>query len=220
MTTIAKCLVVFAVFASFAFLGFAWVSMMGGPNWDAEAAALPDYTIQKSSDKWTVTERVGGATVSVPRGSVEASAVIAAREDWQKKQQAEVDRLKKETKSYKDRTAEIKKLNATDVKALEARVAELHKQLESLNAKILNLSNDVVKRSQEAQGIRTEATKRREDVFRLTRELSEIRADNYRANELQKRLRDQLTQLNGVELALETRNKQLQSDVKGAAGTP
>src|SRR5580704_3514322 len=89
MTTIAKCLVVFAVFASFAFLGFAWVSMMGGPNWDAEAFALPDYSIQKSGDKWAVTERVGGATVNVARASVEASAVIAAREDLQKKKQAE-----------------------------------------------------------------------------------------------------------------------------------
>ena len=28
--------------------------MMGGPNWDAEAAALPGYAIQKSGDKWTV----------------------------------------------------------------------------------------------------------------------------------------------------------------------
>jgi predicted RNase H-like nuclease (RuvC/YqgF family) len=192
--------------------------MMGGPNWDAEAAALPDYSIQKSGDKWTVTERVGGATVNVARGSVEASAVIAAREDLQKKQQAEVERLKKETKTYKDRTAEIKKLNAADMKALDTRVAELHQQLEGLNAKVLNLSNDVVKRSQEARAIRTEATKRREDVFRLTRELREIRADNYRADELQKRLRDQLTQLNGVELALESRNKQLESDVHGTAG--
>jgi chromosome segregation ATPase len=165
-----------------------------------------------------VKERVGGASVSVSRGSVEASAVIAAREDLQKKQQAEIDRLKKETKAYKDETAEIKKLNAADVKALEARVAGLHQQLENLNAKVLALSNDVVKRSQEAQAIRTEATKRREDVFRLTRELKEIRADNYRADELQKRLRDELTQLNGVELALVSRNKQLHSDVQGTAG--
>ena len=218
MTTIAKCLVVFAVFASFAFLGFAWVSMMGGPNWDAEASALPDYSIQKSGDKWSVSERVGGASVSVPRASVEASAVIAAREDLQKKKQAEIDRLKKETTAFKAATAEIKKLNAADVKALEARVAELHQQLEGLNAKVLGLSNDVVKRSQEAQAIRTEATKRREDVFRLARELKEIRADNFRADELQKRLRDQLMQLNGVELALESRHKQLQSDVQGTAG--
>jgi predicted RNase H-like nuclease (RuvC/YqgF family) len=219
MTTIAKCFVVFAVFTSFAFLGFAWVSMMGGPNWDSEAAALPDYSIQKTGDKWEVKERVGGGTVNVPRASVEASAVIAAREDLQKKQQAEVDLLTKETKAYKDQTAEIKKLNAADVKALEARVAELHQQLEGLNTKVLGLSNDVVKRSQEAQAIRTEATKRREDVFRLARELKEIRADHYRADELQKRLRDQLVQLNGVELALESRNKQLHSDVQGTAGT-
>ncbi len=81
MTKFGKCLVVFAVGASFAFLGFAWVSMMGGPNWDAEAAALPDYTIQKTGDKWTVNERVGGASVSVQRSTVEAAAIIAARED-------------------------------------------------------------------------------------------------------------------------------------------
>ncbi len=219
MTKIAKCLVVFAAFASFAFLGFAWVAMMGGPNWDAEAASLSDYTIQKSGDKWTVTERVGGASVNVSRASVEAAAIIAARDDLQKRQKAEIDRLQSETKEFKAKAAEIRKLNAADVKALEARVTELNQQLEGLNTKILSLSNDVVKRSQEAQAIRTEATKRREDVFRLTRELREIRADNFRADEMQKKLRDQLVQLNGVELALESRNKQLRGDVQGVSGT-
>jgi predicted RNase H-like nuclease (RuvC/YqgF family) len=217
MTKFGKCLVVFAVAASFAFLGFAWVSMMGGPNWDTEAAALPEYTIQKTDDKWTVTERVGGATVSVPKSSVEAAAIIAARDDLQKKQQLEIDRLKQETKEFQAATAEIRKFNAADVKALDARVTELNQQLEGLNTKILSLSNDVVKRSQEAQAIRTEVAKRREDVFRLTRELREIRADNFRADDLQKRLRDQLIQLNGVEIALESRNKQLHSEVRGVS---
>jgi predicted RNase H-like nuclease (RuvC/YqgF family) len=217
MTKFGKCLVVFAVAASFAFLGFAWVSMMGGPNWDAEAAALPEYSIQKTGDKWTVTERVGGATVSVPRSSVEAAAIVAARDDLQKKQQSEIDRLKQETKEFQSATAEIRKFNAADVKALDARVTELNQQLEGLNTKILSLSNDVVKRSQEAQAIRTEVAKRREDVFRLTRELREIRADNFRADDLQKRLRDQLIQLNGVEIALESRNKQLHSEVRGVS---
>jgi hypothetical protein len=220
MTKLGKCLVVFAVAASFAFLGFAWVSMMGGPNWDAEAAVLPDYTIQKTGDKWTVTERVGGAAVTVPHPSVEASAIVAARGDLQKKQEAEIKRLAQETKDFQAATADIRKLTAADVKALGARVDELNRQLEGINTKILNLSNDVVKRSQEAQGIRTEAAKRREDVFRLTRELHEIRADNFRADALQKRLRDQLVQLNGVELALESRNKQLQSDVRGTSKQP
>jgi predicted RNase H-like nuclease (RuvC/YqgF family) len=217
MTKFGKCLVVFAVGASFAFLGFAWVSMMGGPNWDAEAAALPEYTIEKSADKWTVKERVGGAAVSVPRSTVEASAIVAAREDLQKKQEAEINRLQQETKDFQAATAEVRKFNAADVKALEARVAELNGQLEGLNTKIMNLSNDVVKRSQEAQAIRTEVTKRREDVFRLTRELREIRADNYRADDMQKRLHDQLVQLNGVELALKSRNKQLRSEVQGVS---
>jgi chromosome segregation ATPase len=220
MTKFGKCLVVFAVAASFAFLGFAWVSMMGGPNWDAEAGALPGYAIQKSGDKWTVNERVGGATVSVQRSTVEAAAIIAARDDLQKKQEAEIKRLNQETKEFQTATAEIRKLTAADLKALEARVAELNKQLEGINSKILSLSNDVVKRSQEAQAVRTEATKRREDVFRLTRELHEIRADNFRADALQKRLHEQLIQLNGVELALQSRNKQLQSDVQGTSKQP
>jgi predicted RNase H-like nuclease (RuvC/YqgF family) len=218
MTKIGKCLVVFAVFASFAFLGFAWVSMMGGPNWEAEASAVPDYSIQKSNDgKWTVNERVGGATVSVPASTVEAAAIIAARDDLQKKQQAEITRLSDETKKFKAQTAEIQKFNAADVKALAARVEELNQQLAGLNTKVLNLSNDVVKRSQEAQAIRTEAAKRREDVFRLTRELREIRADNFRSDELQKKLRDQLVQLKGVELGLETRNQQLRNEVRGVS---
>ena len=221
MTKIGKCLVVLVVGCSFAFFGFAWVSMMGGPNWDAEAAALSDYTIERGDDgKWAVTERVGAAKVSVKSPTVQADAVLAARDDMLKKQRAEIARLKDETKEFQAETARVKVFNAADVKALAGRVEQLNKQLDQLNTKIMNLSNDIVKRSQEAQAIRAEATKRREDVFRLTAELREIRADNFRADDLQKKLRDQLVQLNGVEVALQRRNKQLRDDLRGVSRSP
>src|SRR5205823_2167592 len=117
---LAKCLVVFAVGASFAFLGFAWVSLIGGPNWDAEAAALADYSIEKENapdGKWSVKERTAGRTVTVPAPSVQASALIAARRDLKAQQDAEATKLEAETKSYKEKLAEVQKQNQADIKA-------------------------------------------------------------------------------------------------------
>jgi predicted RNase H-like nuclease (RuvC/YqgF family) len=215
MTKFAKCLVVFAVGASFAFLGFAWVSMMGGPNWDAEAAGLPGYAFAKDADgKWKVTERATGQTVPVTKSpTVRASAILAAREDLVHKQEAEIKTLAVPTADYKKKLAEAKKFNEIDVKAMEARVQQLNTQLQDLNTKILELSGEVVKRSQDAQLIRNEAAKRREDVFRLTRELTEIRTDHFRSEELERKLRDQLVRLDGVIASLETRNKQLREAI-------
>ncbi len=211
MTKVAKCLVVFAVGASFAFLGFAWVSMMGGPNWAAEAAALPGYEFVKGDDgHWKVTDRASGKAVTVSNSpTVLASAILAARKDRADKEEAEAKSLAAPTASYKKKLDEAKKFNQIDLKAMEARVTQLDAQLQDLNTKILQLSGDVVKRSQEAQLIRSEATKRREDVFRLTRELAEIRTDHSRSEDLERKLRDQLVRLDGVIASLESRNKQL-----------
>jgi chromosome segregation ATPase len=192
--------------------------MMGGPNWDAEAAALPGYEIAKGEDgKWKVTERASGQTVTVKSPTVRAAAILAAREDLEKRRKAEIDSLTGPTADYKKKLDDAKKLNQIDTKALEARVKQLNTQLEELNTKILALSGDVVKRSQDAQAIRTEAAKRREDVFRLTRELTEIRTDHFRAQELERKLRDQLVRLDGVIANLESRNKQLRDAIGNAA---
>jgi predicted RNase H-like nuclease (RuvC/YqgF family) len=218
MTKIAKCLVVFAVGASFAFLGFAWVSMMGGPNWDAEAAALPGYEITKGADgRWTVKERASNQAVTVPSPTVRAAAIIAARKDLADKQDAEAKALTAPTDRYKKKLAEAQKLNEADVKAMDARVKQLDTQLADLNKKILELSGEVVKRSQDAQSIRTEASKRREDVFRLTRELHEIHTDHFRSDELERKLRDQLVRLDGVIGSLESRNQQLREALGNSA---
>jgi len=217
MTKFGKCLVIFAVGASFAFLGFAWVSRMGGPNWHEEAAQLPDYAIQKESDKWTVRDRVSGEAVTVKAPTVHAAAVIAAREAQQKKQENEIKSLKDETAAYKNGSTKIRELNQVDAKALEARVHELELQLASLLNKITNLSKEQVSKSQDAQAIQLETTKRREDVFRLTRELQEIRTDQFRADELKKKLSGQLVRLQGVISALESRNEQLRGQIHDVA---
>ena len=218
MTKFAKCLVVFAVGASFAFLGFAWVSMMGGPNWDAEAAALPGYEFTKAEGgSWTVRDRATGQAITVKSPTVRASAILAAREDLAKKQDDETQKLSVPTAKYKKNLADAQKLNQVDTKAMEARVQQLNTQLENLNAKILELSADVVKRSQDAQAIRNEAAKRREDVFRRTRELAEIRTDQFRSEELERKLRDQLVRLDGVIASLESRNQQLREAVGNAS---
>jgi chromosome segregation ATPase len=178
------------------------------------SSRLPD--LQGDDGKWKATDRATGKALTVKSPTVRASAILAAREDLESRRKAEIDSLAGPTAAYKKKLAEAKTLNEIDTKAMEARVKQLNAQLEALNTKILALSGEVVKRSQDAQAIRTEATKRREDVFRLTRELSEIRTDHFRSEELERKLRDQLVRLDGVIANLENRNKQLREAIGNA----
>ena len=212
MNKYSKSLVVFTAAASITFLGFSAVSLVGGPNWSAEAALLPDYSIEAvEGDKvtWKVTERLTAQNVPVQKSEVHAAAIIAARKHLGTKLDNEAKSLTAKTQEARTKLAEAVQLREADMAAMKKRETEMAAQFEAVNQKSLDTQNQSVRRSQEAQAVRAETEKRREDVFRLKRELEEIRADLYRAVEQLKKLQDHKIRLDGVIAPLERRQEQL-----------
>ena len=214
MNKYSKPLVVFTAAASITFLGFSAVSLVGGPNWSAEAALLPDYSIEAvEGDKvtWKVTERLTGANVPVQKSEVEAAAIIAARKHLGAKLDNEAKSLTAKTQEARTKLTEAVKLREADTAAMKKRETEMAAQFEAVNQKSLDSQNQAVRKSQEAQAVRAEAEKRREDVFRLKRELDEIRVDLFRTVEQLKKLQDHKIRLDGVIGPLERRQEQLKT---------
>ncbi len=215
MNIYGKILVVFTAAASITFLGATAISLLGGPNWSAEAAELPGYTIEEVAGEkptWKVTERVSGQNIPVTKSEVHAAAIIAARKHLGTELDKKTQANNAKTTELKNQLAEAVKLREMDIEAMKKREAELAAQLEEVNQKIVTTQTETVRKSQEAQSIRAEAGKRRGDVYRLKRELEEIRAEQYTANEQLKQLRDSLIRLDGVIQPLERRQKQLENN--------
>jgi hypothetical protein len=212
MNKYSKPLVVFTAAAAISFLGFSAVSLVGGPNWTAEAELLPGYSIEPVEGEkvtWKVTDRVTNENVSVPKSEVQAAAVIAARNHLGAKLDKQTKANNDELQKIRARYEEAVKFRDADIAAMKKREAEMAAQLEADNKKILDNQAETVRKSQEAQSVRAEAEKRRGDVYRLKRELEEIRANIFQATEQQKKLRDHLIRLEGVIGPLERRQEQL-----------
>ena len=134
MTTVSKCLVVFAVAASLAFLGFAAAVLQGGPNLKAQLKdpLLRDYvfetTVGKKGTTYSVKKRkpepgAGAAEAvegdeeaagSAPTGrvlkkdsSVLDEVLIAARKDLEKDQDVEKKRIRREIEGYEENNRKV-----------------------------------------------------------------------------------------------------------------
>ena len=80
MTLISKILLVLVLFASIAFMGFAAVSAVGGPNWSKEKDALTDYVFEYQSGEnptWSVKTRRGQEQLS--SSPVLAKVIVVAQ---------------------------------------------------------------------------------------------------------------------------------------------
>ena len=204
MTTFSKIFTVFITLASLSFLGFAWVTFVGGPNFQADQVEqLPEYVFEKSTDgkkvTWAVKTRRTLETVSATPPTL-PGVVVAARKDFDQKLQDEITGLEKQIKVLEGdggKIAEARKLIEVDLKGLDTREKELQSELDARRAEIKEKTDEGIKKSQDSQAVRAEAARRREDVFRLLNQLEEIRTDYYRAVEQARKLADQLVRIRG-----------------------
>jgi hypothetical protein len=217
MTTFGKIFTVFVTFASLSFLGFAAVSTIGGPNFQAEhVERLPDYVFKKSvspegKTTWAVETRRSAESVQSSPPTLPA-AIVAARKDFDTKLQKEIEELDRQIKVLEGengRIAEAKRLIELDLKGLEKRAQELQSELDAMRADIKAESDKGIQKSQDSYAVRKEAERRREDVFRLLNHLEEIRTDHYRAVEQARKLEDLLVRIRGSIGRSERRLKQL-----------
>jgi len=225
MTTISKCLAVLAAVAAVAFMGFAAVTVVGGPNWEAEMAASDigdDYAFEKtvSTDgkvTWSAKVRRTQEAIPVSKPGVAASAVIAVRRKVSKDQQAELQRIEKRLPVLETGTRQAQALIDVDRAAMKQRLDQLAAELKVLHQQLDAASKKSVKKALEIQAKQTEAANRREDVFRLQAEYDEIRTDRDRIERLTTELEKRLIRLSGDIARLERRRQQL---IKAGATAP
>jgi len=217
-TTFSKCLSVFVAVAALLFLGFAAVSLVGGPNWAARNADLTGYEFELSegeNPEWSWTRR-SDQQKSKTNPPILPAAIVAARADLKTKQDAQIQELKQQITAAKAKQIEADKLIAEDEVALANRqkllLAErrqIHDEIEAQQQKNTGKITKGTDQTPGTQSIRDEITLRREDVYRLRAQLEEIQTDRYRATRQMEKLEDLLTQLQGDIKKLERRQEQL-----------
>lgn len=215
MTTIGKVLVIVTAAASLAFLGFAAVTLVGGPNWEAEATQLPDYIIERVEGEvptWSVKTRRTGESVAQGLKSLSA-AVVAARKDLKQKQETKLGQINGDIPKVEQDLKATKQAIEVDIQAMDRREAELVAELTTLNNRIEQLSEDGLAKSREAQAVRIEVEKRREEVFRLRNLLSALQTDHFRSDDQARKLHELLTRLQGDIDRLERRYEQLKQQL-------
>lgn len=212
MTKIGKVLVVFTTAAALAMLGFASVTVIGGPNWEAESEELSGYTFSRTTGEqpvWEVTDSVTGQKVG--QGTpVLAAAILAARKHLREKQNAEIRQIEGLVPPLNEEATRAKSLIEKDLAALTRREELITAELDDLGQQADTVSNEGVQKTQQATELHNEVVRRREDVYRLEGELAAVRADKYRAIEQYKKLRDSLIRTRLVASTLEERKLQLE----------
>ena len=96
MTFLSKILLVLVFFASIAFMGFAAVSAVGGPNWSKEKDALTDYVFEHQAGEnpiWSVKTRRGGEQLTT--SPVLAKVIVAAQKHKLQQQNEKLDEVTK-----------------------------------------------------------------------------------------------------------------------------
>ena len=220
MTKISKVLVVFTTAACLAFLGFAAAVSVGGPNWERIAAEeLPEYDFDRSigeNPTWSAKLRTSDESV----GSDPKLAAVVVKALEHKKRRVDsglngdptVNRpaLDEQIQVTKARLKEAQELAEKDAAALKKYEEQLVQQLQQLNQAIAQVSQEIVKRTQQAEAVQAETDERRGDVVRLQEQLETLQEDRDRIVAQQEQLRDRIQRLKGTKDRLERRKEQLQ----------
>lgn len=225
-TRIAKILAVVVTVLSIGFMGFAIAVYAGGKDWTSEVAAsdlTSQYQIVNTGGEnptWNITRNFPSTAVDGKR-ALDASvgsefglpqALVKARTDMATQQRARITELDAEIAVAKPKVEQLATSRDRDIKALEARVAELTQIANTGDAQLKQLSAQLVSLMDNAAKIRGEAARRREDVGRLQNQLDLLRTDIYRLTELKRTLTDRLVQLKIGNESLRLRKAQLNSE--------
>lgn len=214
MTLISKILLVLVLFASIAFMGFAAVSAVGGPNWSKEKDALTDYVFEYQSGEnptWSVKTRRGGEQLS--SSPVLPKVIVAAQKHKLQQQNEKLDKVSKTIDPLSKSIQNWKLINKVDKAAMDDRATELGQKIVQLDQQIDQLANEGIKLGQQTLEVNQEASERRADVFRLRDQIDEIRNERFLAEQQQKTLRDYIDRIQGKVQRLQRQKESLEKVV-------
>lgn len=136
-------------------------------------------------------------------------------------QRKEIEELDPEITKVQARIKEAEVGIAADIAAMKKRESALEAQLQQLQVASTEVATQVVAEAKKAQGKRDEAKVRREDALRLRSELEVLRTQKSVAQAEQRRLQDELYQVEGTLELARHRTKLLISDgAKLPSGVP
>lgn len=211
---VGKVFVVLTTFLSIAFLGFSFAARIAGTNWEGEAEALDKYFVEKNVNEkettYTVKDKINQESIKA-NAKLIPEVLVAAYNHEATQLNEIIQKLEPEPARLKKVQDEIAAQQKVDLKAMEAREAELKQSFEKVTKAIQDLSVEGNKVALEARTIWDEAELRREDVARLRNLLEELEVDHFQSLEQKKRLQDELSRMRGVLARLQRRNVQLKS---------
>lgn len=229
MTTISKCLTVFALVACLAFLGVVSVSSMGGPNFEAHKS---DPSLSGVFFTVTVNEETGVVTHSAetrrklptdpqnpnsdlaPKSIEKDSKVLGrviikarqyVKQDQQEREKAIDEQIVKRTAQIK----EAKELLTIDKKAMDDRMASLDQLLKTTQKSLVDLEEAAVQSRTKTLAKEREAARRKQEIDRLRNQVEELIADQYRLSEQLGKLQNTLNQLDSFNATLKARRDSL-----------
>lgn len=219
MGNISRILAVACAILSVAFLGFALVTTrLGGPNWQTEAAKLrptlqdpTGYVFNQTlgeNPQWTATSASGEAVKSAP---VLPDVIVAAYDNKIAALKAKVAAIDEELPQLEQRKQGMEAAIEADRAALQQAVAERENFLQQLRDQYVNISQQVVKKTDEGEQIEFVVQDRRTDVFRLENQLELLKADDARVAQIEHQMQDLIRQIDTDLEKARRRQEQLKS---------
>jgi hypothetical protein len=218
MAKFSRILAVVTAVLSIAFLGFAGVTTLGGPNWRTVAARLAPttddpagYVFTQSlgeNPQWTATSTRGEA---VKTATVLPDVIVAAYDHKLAALREELNQLNEEQPQLEQRKQGMEGAIQADQQALAQAVAQRQQYLEQLRQEYVAISQQVVQKSEEAQQIEQRVDARRQDVFRLDNQLELLDAHHARIEQIEQQMLDLIRQIDADLAKAERRQEQLES---------
>ncbi len=193
---VSRLLAIVVTVLSIAFLGFAGVVTLGGPNWDGTARSLKDYHFTHDpgpNGQWTATSPDGESVGSSP---LLPGVIVAALDDTNKKLQDQLGELNVREPQLRDSIQKMEQQMAADREALSASLARKQQQLKDLQEQSSQISNQVVQQTTQGIAVEKVVSDRRSDVLRLTNQLAVLRADEARIEQIHQQMVDLIEQIN------------------------
>lgn len=217
MTKISKILTVLVFFACLSFMGFAMVTVLGGPNWQNKSEALAaehsfDFENRGKDAGWEVKDHRTSKAETVATGKSLAEAVVKSQQKLIKEQKDELVLIAKDIDDVAAIHTRQQAAIIADQAAFTARVTVLEQQLKALRLEAVEESKKAVTKSDEAKAIRQVAALRRDELIQLQNQLVVLRTHKSSALADQKRLEDLLNQAQAVLADMERRKELLESD--------
>ncbi len=193
---VSRLLAIVVTVLSIAFLGFAGVVTLGGPNWDATARSLRDYQFTHDpgpNGQWTATSPDGESVGSSP---LLPGVIVAALDDANRKLQDRLGELNDREPQLRESIQNMERQISADREALTASLAQKQQLLKDLQDESARLSDQVVQQTTQGIAVEKVVSDRRSDVLRLTNQLAVLRADEARIEQIHQQMVDLIEQIN------------------------